>query len=94
MSFQTSDQFLVIANKKYLGDPACGTFMPPSSNDVYDRNCFYNAINIGKWNFRAETGEKNKYGDYHSVMIVKGVKGTDLRRSTRRPERSAMTVWC
>ena len=74
-AFQTSDQFLIVANNKYLGTPASGAFMPPSRDDDTTSNSFYNSINIGKWNFEIRTGQDNNYGDYRSVVIVKGVKG-------------------
>jgi len=83
-AFQTSDQFLVVANNQYLGAPASGVFMPPSSVDIRDNNCFYNTINIGQWNFAVQTGQRNQYGDYRSVMLIKGVKGKifDLDQTT------------
>jgi hypothetical protein len=83
-AFQTSDQFLVVANNQYLGAPASGVFMPPSSDDIRDKNCFYNTINIGQWNFAVQTGQRNQYGDYRSVMLIKGVKGKifDLDQAT------------
>jgi hypothetical protein len=75
-AFQTSDQFLIIANKENLGHPANGIFMPPSTADIFaDPPAFYTTINIGSWDFECQTGAENKYDDYRSVIIVKGVKG-------------------
>jgi hypothetical protein len=75
-AFQTSDQFLVIANNKTLGRAESGTFMPPSSQDIFDGSArFFNTVNIGAWDFACHTGTENKYGDYRSVIIVKGMKG-------------------
>jgi hypothetical protein len=93
-AFQTSDQFLIIANNKSLGTPAFGAFMPPSHEDIYDKKLFYNAINIGKWNFRVQTGEKNKYGDYRDVIIVKGVKGKifDIDPSTKEVSKDSLVL--
>jgi hypothetical protein len=85
-AFQTSDQFLVIANDKHLGPfvPASKDasvplwFMPPAAPPENTAPSFYNTINIGNWNFASATGTANSYGDYRSVMIVKGVKGKIL----------------
>jgi hypothetical protein len=79
-AFQTNDLFLVIANRKFLGDPTAGTFMPPAQQTVLDKNLFFNTAAIGDWKFQASVGDKNQYSDYRNVMIVKGVKGklTDL----------------
>ncbi|HEX8207343.1 MAG TPA: hypothetical protein VF587_14875 [Solirubrobacteraceae bacterium] len=85
-AFQTSDQFLVVANAQHLGPfvPASPSdarplwFMPPATPPPVTTPGFYNTINIGSWNFGADTGAKNAYGDYHSVMLVKGVKGKIL----------------
>ena len=52
--------------------------MPPAPPpEVTDRH-FYNTITLGGWTFAADTGVGNSYGDYHSVLLVKGVKGTLL----------------
>ncbi len=79
-AFQTDNMFLVAANAEYLGAPASGTFMPPGQQTVKDKNLFFNTISIGDWQFRASVGQKNRYGDYRNVLIVKGVRGklTDL----------------
>jgi len=78
-AFQTSDQFLVIVNNEHLGPivPASSPqwFMPPAPPPPVTTPGFYNTINIGDWNFASNTGSANAYGDYHSVIIVKGVKG-------------------
>ena len=74
-AFQTSGQFLVIANNAHLGDPASGVFMQAAATDVVNTNSFYNTISIGNWKFCVQTGTQNTYGDYRSVIIVKGVKG-------------------
>jgi hypothetical protein len=79
-AFQTDNMFLVVANAEQLGTPASGTFMPPGSQFVDDKNLFFNTISIGDWQFTASVGQKNQYSDYRNVMIVKGVRGklTDL----------------
>jgi len=78
-AFQTTDQFLVVANKAYLGTPApASVFMQPLAPDLTQPARFFNHINIGKWNFAAQVGQRNEYGDYRSVMLVKGVKGKIL----------------
>jgi hypothetical protein len=74
-AFQTGNLFLVVANNRFLGNPAAGTFMPPARQTVYDKNLFFNTVTIGDWKFQASTGQENQYGDYRNVMIVKGVKG-------------------
>jgi hypothetical protein len=78
-AFQTSDQFLVIVNNEHLGpfvpDSSPLWFMPPAPPPPVMTSGFYNTINIGDWNFASNTGCANAYGDYHSVIIVKGVKG-------------------
>ncbi len=96
-AFQTSDQFLVVANADHLGAPVPHPppkdpttpygFMPPYNPPSTPPEGFYNTVNIGKWNFAAEVGQHNQFGDYRSVMIVKGVKGRilDIDPSTRRP---------
>lgn len=85
-AFQTTDQFLVVANGLHLGpltDPGAGdplphVFMPPSPNDFQDKPRFFNRIDLGQWSFSARPGTGNDYGDYRNVMIVKGVKGKIL----------------
>jgi hypothetical protein len=93
-AFQTSDQFLVIANYQHLGPfvPARTPgpsvplwFMPPAAPPPVTTPGFYNTINIGDWNFASDTGVKNTYGDYRSVMIVKGVKGKILDVDPKQP---------
>ncbi len=79
-AFQTNDQFLVICNNKddrLGGTPPEGlkTFMPPSSEDIFDESYFFNGVDIGKWSFVSPTGTNNNYGDYRNVILVKGVKG-------------------
>jgi hypothetical protein len=93
-AFQTSDQFLVIVNNKHLGPfvPASATdrtppwFMPPAPPPPITTPGFYNTINIGDWNFASGTGVANTYGDYRSVMIVKGVNGKLLDVDTTTGE--------
>ncbi|SNR54825.1 hypothetical protein [Puniceibacterium sediminis] len=85
-AFQTTDQFLVIANNQNLGaftdpgqgDPPPHFFAPPASPEIADQQLFFNRINIGQWDFTTKPGVNNAYGDYASVMIVKGVKGKIL----------------
>lgn len=79
-AFQTDNMFLVVANAEQLGTPASGTFMPPGSDFVADKNLFFDTVSIGDWQFTASVGQKNQYSDYRNVMIVKGVRGklTDL----------------
>jgi hypothetical protein len=74
-AFQTNNMFLVVANAKYLGAPASGTFMAPGAPAPGNQNQFYNTFSIGDWGFHAAVGEENQYGDYRNVMIVKGMKG-------------------
>ncbi|MGA3133889.1 MAG: hypothetical protein ABSD59_24275, partial [Terracidiphilus sp.] len=68
-AFQTNQLFAVIANSNYLG-----TLMGRGSGDCGADAAFYNEINIGGWGLRAETG-KNRYNDYRSVILIKGMKG-------------------
>lgn len=79
-AFQSDNLFLVVANGVRLGKQAAGTFMSPAQTTVDNVNLFFNTINIGDWNFKAQVGQENQYSDYRNVMIVKGVKGklTDL----------------
>ncbi|HUV97629.1 MAG TPA: hypothetical protein VMV98_09185 [Acidobacteriaceae bacterium] len=79
-AFQTDNMFLVVANADNLGTPSSGTFMPPGSQFVDDKNLFFNTISIGDWQFTASVGQTSQYSDYRNVMIVKGVRGklTDL----------------
>ncbi|SFN54078.1 hypothetical protein SAMN04487859_104139 [Roseovarius lutimaris] len=78
-AFQTTDQFLVIANAAHLGAlKGQGVFMPPSTADIRSPAQFYNGIPIGQWDFAVETGTDNEYGDYRNIIIVKGVHGAIL----------------
>lgn len=70
-AFQTSDLFLVIANKEYIGTAMNGG----SSAPVDDAPAFYNDMFIGDWGMQANTGTQNKYNDYNNIIIVKGRKG-------------------
>lgn len=67
-AFQTSDQFLVIANNDYLGTAA-------QTDKPIAGPAFYNEMFIGEWKMRADTGSRNKYNDYNNIIIVKGRKG-------------------
>lgn len=82
-AFQTDNLFLVVANAEKLGKMKSGIFMPPASQTIENENDFFNTINIGDWNFKAQVGQEGAYSDYRNVMIVKGVKGklTDLVQS-------------
>lgn len=61
------------------------SFMAPGE-DVSSPPAFYNRARIGQWDFTVRPGyvnprnpgSGNTYGDYRSVMIVKGVKGRIL----------------
>lgn len=87
-AFQTTDQFLIVANNAHLGtftDPASQTpplhvFMPPAppADQIEDTQYFFNCIDIGEWSFTAKPGVNNRYGNYSDVMIVKGLKGKIL----------------
>jgi hypothetical protein len=87
-AFQTNQLFAVIANSKYLGalsgggGGACGT--DPA---------FYNQINIGGWNLRADTGQ-NRYNDYRSVILIKGMKGAlyDVKDSGDGPKPTGLVM--
>lgn len=68
-AFQTSDQFLVIANNDHLG---AAVNADVSSTD---ESKFYNEMFIGDWTMQANTGTQNKYNDYNNIIIVKGRKG-------------------
>jgi hypothetical protein len=59
----------VIANIDYLG-ALSGSGAGKCEGDA----AFYNEINIAGWGLRAETG-KNRYNDYRSVILIKGMKG-------------------
>jgi hypothetical protein len=68
-AFQTNQLFAVIANSNYLG-----ALKGSGSGDCLTDAAFYNEINIGGWGLRADTG-KNRYNDYRSVILIKGMKG-------------------
>ena len=82
-AFQTSNLFLVAANGNELGAPKDGIFMSTAGATGAD---FYNVMNIGQWLFQANVGERQSFGDYRNVMIVKGIKGklTELASSAEK----------
>ena len=83
-AFQTDNLLLVVANGKHLGTPKDGV-MPAAPAPGADP-AFYDTINVDDWVFGARVGHGSAYGDYHNVMIVKGVKGklTDLATSPEK----------
>lgn len=70
-AFQTSDQFLVIANNDYLGIPSHAG----EGNSLDGTARFYNRMFIGDWEMQADTGTQNRYNDYNNIIIIKGRKG-------------------
>lgn len=68
-AFQTSDQFLVIANDVHLG--AAVNAGATTTDDAK----FFNEMFIGDWAMQANTGTQNRYNNYNNIIIVKGRKG-------------------
>ncbi|MCP3140383.1 hypothetical protein [Pyxidicoccus xibeiensis] len=70
-AFQTSDLLLVVANAQHLGTLSGADGCPGGGTSP----TFCNRMNVGDWLFDADVGQRNRYGDYASVMIVKGRRG-------------------
>jgi hypothetical protein len=66
-AFQTSDQFVVVANGDHLGRQS--GHGAAGADEVFD-----NVVTIEGWTLRARVGW-NQYNDYRNVLIVKGTRG-------------------
>ena len=61
-ALQTSDLLLVAANANYLSNAASGA-------------AFANQMGIGGWRLQVNVGQRQEYGDYRNIMLIKGRRG-------------------
>lgn len=78
-AFLTNQQFLVMTNKEYLGQPYSKMANPVGGSTTADP-VFNNKMSIEDWPFDLNVGTNNTYADYNNVLIFKFCQGKLIDR--------------